>query len=394
MKKISITMLIFFCLCSTAWAETQPQNIQIAKKNNAHSLNQEVKQILNNYHVNSTPEKIEAGALKGMLESLDDPHSKYIDPQTFKNMQEQLESKTAQIGIEIGNRNNRIIVITVHPQSPAEKKGIKILDEITHIDAKAVAGKATLEIETMLLGEPNSRIDLTIRRLTTTKPVQLMLKRESFSIHPIQRQHIFYNTIGYIKLSSFIHPKTDEIFLNTLQAQQEQGIETLIVDLRNNSGGLLKHALAIASMFTDRGVITTIHKKNRPAQPLNARGNAIGKSLNLVVLINEGTASSAEILASSLRHHNNSTIIGTQSFGKASVQQLFPLQNGGALVCTIAKYKTAENKDISQKGLTPDYERRVSDHYIRISEQTYFKYQYETDEQLLAALNFARLNYR
>lgn len=393
MKKLLCTTLCLV-LVTSLWAQSTPKNVQVAKISQAESLNQEIKRILTAYHVSSTQDKLEQGALKGMLDSLNDPHSKYIDPQTFKTMQEQLETKTSQIGIEIGNRNNHFIIITVHPNSPAEKQGLKILDEITHIDGIPVKDKATLQIETMLLGEVNSRIDLTLRRLTTTKPVQVMLKREQFHTHPIHRSHIFYNTIGYIKLNNFLHPETDRIFLDKLQAQQEQGIETVILDLRNNSGGLLKHALAIASQFTDRGVITTILKKNRPPQPLNARGHAIGKNLNVVVLINEGTASSAEILASSLRKHNNATLIGTQTFGKASVQQVFPLQNGGALVCTIAKYKTAEDEQINQKGLKPDYLREVSDHYKMLSRQTYFKYQYETDEQLLAALNFARLNYR
>ncbi len=370
-----------------------PKNIEIAgtKKFN---LNDEVKTILANYHVNSSTAKLEEGALKGMLASLNDSHTKYIDPTTFTNMQNQLETKSAQIGIEIGNRRNKIMITTVHPNSPADKAGLKVLDELTHITGIALKNKPIIEIETLLLGEPDSRIDLTIRRSTTAKPVQKSLQRRAFAIQPIHRETIFYDTVGYIKLDNFLHPDTDKLFEKSLKNQVNSGIKTIILDLRSNSGGLLKHALAIGSQFNTSVPLVSIQKKNKAPQTLFANGEGYAKNLNVIVIVNEGTASSAEILASALRQHNNAILIGTETFGKASVQQIFPLQNGGALVCTIANYKTAEGFTLNQKGLKPSYEKKVSERYLKQQQSPYFKYNYETDDQLLAALNFARLNYR
>ena len=238
------------------------------------------------------------------------------------------------------------------------------MDQILSINGMNIANKALIQVETMLLGDPKSRVDIKVRRLTASKPLLFALQRESFAIQPISKTTMLYKEIGYIKLSNFQHKNTDILFQNTLKSLMQNDMKTLILDLRSNGGGS-KHSLAIGSMFIESGILATYKKKNTPEQPLFARGDAFAKNLNILILINQGTASASELLASALRKHKKAILIGTPSFGKTSVQQIFPLQNGGALVCSIATYKTAENQIIDNKGLTPDFQKKVLNPYLR-----------------------------
>ena len=379
MKKIFIAIL--FCYTIPLFAKAVPP---------APSLTEEVQNILTHYHLNAEPKKIKESAIKGMIQSLDDPYTKYIPKKEFEKMSKILKEKTAQIGIDIGIRDHHYIILSVQPQSPAEKYGLKPLDQILEIDQTPIAGKSLFEIETLLLGDKGSRITLAIRRLTTSKTIYVTLNRDNVPIKAIDKKEIFYDKVGYIKISSFYHPQLDKEFEQTLNLFLDQNIESLIIDLRSNGGGLLKQSLAIASFFIEEGKpILFIQRKEMSEQTLFARGNSIGKNLPLIVLVNEGTASSSEILAAAIRDHEKGILVGTPTFGKTSVQQVFPLQNGSAIVCSIAKYKTAKGQDISQLGLQPDLIENIPQHIQYQQKSPYYRYDYQSDNQLMAAITVA-----
>lgn len=295
------------------------------------------------------------GSLKGMLGSLD-PHSQFLSPEDFKDLKSETEGKFGGLGIEISIRDNLLTVISPIEDTPAWKAGIKPLDKIVKIDTESTKDITLSEAVKKLRGDPGSKVTLTIFRESEGKILELEITREIIHIHDVKDVMILEDNIGYIRLTEFREDSYKE-FRKALDTLKEKGADSLILDLRNNPGGLLNIAIDITEEFLPEGQIIVSTKSRNPSQ------NSVTKSANkngafltcpMAVLINEGSASGSEILAGALKDNKRAITIGTKSFGKGSVQSVIPLPDGAGLKLTTSKYYTPSDTSIHGIGIQPD----------------------------------------
>lgn len=295
-------------------------------------------------------------AINGMLTGLD-PHSNYMNAKSFRDMQVQTRGEFGGLGIEVTQDNGFIKVISPIDDTPASRAGVKAGDLILALDGKTVQGLTLNEAVDRMRGPPNSKITLTIKREGVDKPLELSMQREVIHIQVV-RQHLEADNIGYIRLTSF-NEQTDSGLKRALsQLQQQSGnkLRAIILDLRNNPGGLLDQAVAVSDDFIDQGeIVSTRARHPEDSQRWNAKGDEI-TDLPLVVLINGGSASASEIVAGALQDHHRAIVLGTRSFGKGSVQTVIPLPGNGAMRLTTARYYTPSGRSIQGLGITPDVE--------------------------------------
>lgn len=295
-------------------------------------------------------------AINGMLTGLD-PHSNYMNAKSFRDMQVQTRGEFGGLGIEVTQDNGFIKVISPIDDTPASRAGVKAGDLILALDGKTVQGLTLNEAVDRMRGPPNSKITLTIKREGVDKPLELSMQREVIHIQVV-RQHLEADNIGYIRLTSF-NEQTDSGLKKALsQLQQQSGnkLRAIILDLRNNPGGLLDQAVAVSDDFIDQGeIVSTRARHPEDSQRWNAKGDEI-TDLPLVVLINGGSASASEIVAGALQDHHRAIVLGTRSFGKGSVQTVIPLPGNGAMRLTTARYYTPSGRSIQGLGITPDVE--------------------------------------
>jgi carboxyl-terminal processing protease len=295
-------------------------------------------------------------AINGMLTGLD-PHSNYMNAKSFRDMQVQTRGEFGGLGIEVTQENGFIKVISPIDDTPASRAGVKAGDLILALDGKTVQGLTLNEAVDRMRGPPNSKITLTIKREGVDKPLELGMQREVIHIQVV-RQHLEADNIAYIRLTSF-NEQTDSGLKKALsQLQQQSGnkLRAIILDLRNNPGGLLDQAVAVSDDFVDQGeIVSTRARHPEDSQRWNAKGDEI-TDLPLVVLINGGSASASEIVAGALQDHHRAIVLGTRSFGKGSVQTVIPLPGNGAMRLTTARYYTPSGRSIQGLGITPDVE--------------------------------------
>lgn len=295
-------------------------------------------------------------AINGMLTGLD-PHSNYMNAKSFRDMQVQTRGEFGGLGIEVTQDNGFIKVISPIDDTPASRAGVKAGDLILALDGKTVQGLTLNEAVDRMRGPPNSKITLTIKREGVDKPLELSMQREVIHIQVV-RQHLETDNIGYIRLTSF-NEQTDSGLKRALsQLQQQSGnkLRAIILDLRNNPGGLLDQAVAVSDDFIDQGeIVSTRARHPEDSQRWNTKGDEI-TDLPLVVLINGGSASASEIVAGALQDHHRAIVLGTRSFGKGSVQTVIPLPGNGAMRLTTARYYTPSGRSIQGLGITPDVE--------------------------------------
>jgi len=294
-------------------------------------------------------------AINGMLTGLD-PHSSYMNAKAFRDMQVQTKGEFGGLGIEVTQDNGFIKVISPIDDTPASKAGIKSGDIITALDGKTVQGLSLNDAVDRMRGPPNSKITLTIKREGIDKPLEVSLLREVIRIQVI-KQRIEPDDIGYVRLSQFTEQADAGLkqAVKTLKQQAGGKLRALILDLRNNPGGLLDQAVAVSSDFVDQGeIVSTRARHSEDAQRWDAKGTDIAAGLPLVVLINGGSASSSEIVAGALQDHHRAVLLGTRSFGKGSVQTVIPLPGNGAMRLTTARYYTPSGRSIQGLGIAPD----------------------------------------
>jgi len=283
-----------------------------------------------------------------MVYSLNDPHSIYIQPEMFRDYLASLDGSYEGAGMTINELNGNIQVVNPMPGSPAEKVGIRSGDVITHVDGKTVSGLSSSEVAAMIRGKEGTKVTVTIKRDGKTQ--NFTIKREAISLPSLEYRMIGPG-IGYISLYRFISDSPQEMdeALNDLLAQK---METLVLDLRDNPGGRLDVAVDIAGNFVPRGPVVHVVQKGNREYVL--RTFKTPRGIPVAVIVNEGTASAAEILAGAIQDAKTGFIVGTKTYGKGSVQTIFNLSNGGGLKLTTAKYLTRGRQDINGKGLTPD----------------------------------------
>ncbi len=294
------------------------------------------------------------GALKGMLATLD-PYSQFMDPDSYNELKVETEGQFGGLGIEITIKDELLTVISPIDDSPAAHVGMKSGDRIIKIDGVITRGITLLDAVKKLRGKPGTQVKLTVLREGENALKEVLLTRDSIKIQSIRDVQMLGETIGYIRLSDFREntPKDLEKALADLRAR---GMDSLVLDLRNDPGGLLDVAVTTAEVFLDRHQLIVSTKGRLKNQNMEFRSRQKGEAsdLPLVVLINEGSASASEIVAGAIQDHHRGVIMGTKSHGKASVQTIFPLKDGSALRLTTSKYFTPDGRSIHGQGIQPD----------------------------------------
>jgi carboxyl-terminal processing protease len=303
--------------------------------------------------------KLVEGAISGMVAALD-PHSRYMNEQAWREMQETTHGEFGGLGIEVTMEDGLIKVVSPIDDTPAAKAGILSGDLIAYIDDEAVQGLTLEQAVNRMKGPINTKTRLKIIRKGSEQPIDVSLVREVIRVRPVA-YHTDGGDIGYIRISSFNEQTTEGLKKAIGDISKQIPPEKLagyIVDLRNNPGGLLDEAVSVSSAFMARGeVVSTRGRTPEETQRFTAHGGDLVKGKPLVVLINGGSASASEIVAGALHDHKRATLIGTRSFGKGSVQTIIPLGTGnGALALTTARYFTPSGHSIQAKGVTPDIE--------------------------------------
>lgn len=297
------------------------------------------------------------GSLKGMLAGLD-PHSQFLDPDDYKELKTETEGKFGGLGIEIAIRDGLLTVITPLEDSPAWKVGIKAGDKIVKIEAEITKDMTLSDAVKRLRGKPGTQIKITVLREDEFKLHDFTITREVIHVQDIKDPRILEDKIGYLRLVEF-REDTYKEFHSSLLKLKDQGADSLILDLRNNPGGLLNVAIKITEEFLSAGKVIVSTKGRHASQNTETKSrNAATDFANwpVVVLINEGSASGSEILAGALQDHKRAVILGAKSFGKGSVQSVIPLPDGSGLRLTTSKYFTPSGKSIHGVGIIPDIE--------------------------------------
>ena len=308
-------------------------------------------------------------AINGVLQSLD-PYSSYMSPEAYKEMLTETSGEFGGLGIEVGMEFGVVKVISPIDNTPAEEAGVKAGDYIVKINDIQVQGKTLTEAVELMRGPVGSTIKITVRRRGVKKAIIFNITREIIKIESVKSK-IIEDTVGYIRLTSFNENSADQIKEKIKELRQNKKIEKYILDLRNNPGGLLSQAIKISDFFLNNGeIVSTKSRKKKENRKWFARKGDIIDGETLIVLINYGSASAAEIVAGALKDHKRAILIGEKSFGKGSVQSVIPLNNKGAIRLTISKYYLPSGKSISEVGITPDIEIAESSEDFRMNTKT------------------------
>ncbi|MCX7927941.1 MAG: S41 family peptidase [Candidatus Omnitrophica bacterium] len=300
------------------------------------------------------PKELIYGALKGMLSSLD-PHSQFLDPDTYNELKVDTEGKFGGLGIEITIKDGLLTVVTPIEDTPAWKAGIKANDRIVKINNDLTRDMSLTDAVKKLRGRVGEPVTITILREQEKKLMEFRIVRGVIKIQDIKEAKILEDKIGYIRLIEF-RENTAQDLIRALERLKKEGMNALILDLRNNPGGLLDSAVQVAEQFLEKGKVIVSTKGRITSQNMSFSSNATNPIVDIpiIVLINEGSASGSEIVAAALQDYKRAIIVGTKSFGKGSVQTILPLQDGSALRLTTSKYFTPSNKVIHGVGVQPD----------------------------------------
>ncbi|MGD9603458.1 MAG: S41 family peptidase [Gammaproteobacteria bacterium] len=294
-------------------------------------------------------------AIKGMLEGLD-PHSAYLDPEEYTELQEGTTGEFGGLGIEVGTEDGLIKVISPIDDTPASRAGIQAGDTIIRIDGSPVRGMSTSDAIKKMRGKVGTKIELTITREGRAKPLDVTLVRDVIKIRSV-RSRVLEPGFGYIRISAFQGHTGEDLLreLDTLKKGAQGGLRGLVLDLRNNPGGILGAAVAVADAFLSSGRI--VYTEGRVADAkleFEAKPPDLLEGAPLIVLVNEGSASASEIVAGALKDRERALVMGRRTFGKGSVQTILPMNNKSAIKITTARYFTPDGHSIQAKGIEPD----------------------------------------
>jgi carboxyl-terminal processing protease len=320
-------------------------------------LIKQARTIVETYHVEGSENVREKdllyGAIHGMVKAWNDPYTRFVDPEQLEEEEIEMEGEYGGLGIYISQRDGRTLVVSPIEGTPADRVGLKPGDEIVKIEEEVILGWDQNKVVDNLRGKPGTEVTIWIRREGENQLLEFDIRREQIQIHTVRHEMI--GDTGYLRISQF-NQKTRREFLEALRDVKAKGAKDLVLDLRNNPGGLLNVCVEIADMFLDEGVIvSTKGRFERANEVLYATSGTVAE-LPIAVLINEGSASASEILAGALKDHEKAVLLGKKTFGKGSVQTLFNLPDSSGVFVTIAKYYTPEGKVIDKIGLEPHIE--------------------------------------
>ena len=366
MKKIKFLLLIFFSIFYLNKTVISAE-IDIYKK---IDLFGEVLEKINKEYVDefNQSESMDS-AINGLLQSLD-PYSSYMSPKIFDEMQTETSGEFGGLGIEVSMEAGVVKVISPIDDTPASRAGLKAGDYIVKINDVQVQGKSLSEAVDLMRGPVGSGIELTVRRRGERKALTFNIIREVIQVQSVKSEIIDEN-IGYIRLTSFNDNSSDQIEKQIKKLKKDKNLNSFILDLRNNPGGLLSQAIKISDFFLENGeIVSTKSRKKSENRKWFAKKGDITDGKTLLVLINYGSASASQIVAGALKDHKRAIIVGENSFGKGSVQSIIPLKNRGAIRLTVAKYYLPSGKSISEVGVRPDIEVNEEGDDFRIKTDT------------------------
>ena len=350
------TLIIFFLATSIMFSFSWKVNAEEEKTNVYQQLNMfgEVYERVRREYVEEVSDKelIEA-AIEGMLQSLD-PHSSFMNEDTFKDMQVQTKGEFGGLGIEVSMEDGFVKVVSPIDDTPAFKAGVQAGDFIIEIDGESVYGMSLGDAVDKMRGKVNTEINIKISR-GDLEPFDIIIVRDRIKVQSVRARR--EGNAAYLRITSFNEKTESGLIKNMDKLVEEIGkdITGVILDLRNNPGGLLNQAVAVSDAFLDRGeIVSTRGRKKRGQQKFSATKGDISNGLPIVVLINGGSASASEIVAGALQDHKRAIIMGTTSFGKGSVQTIIPVQRDSAMRLTTARYYTPSGNSIQATGISPD----------------------------------------
>ena len=305
------------------------------------------------YYQQVNEKQLTYAAIRGMLASLHDPYTRFMDPTEYRSMQEDTRGDFFGIGAQLQEKEGQIVIYRPIEGSPADKAGIKAGDVIVEVDRKPVAGMRVDDVVKKIRGPRGTKVELTIRRKGEAKLLHISIVRDLIT-SPVVYSYMEDEKlgIGRIRLEQF-NEKCDQLLVQKVRELEAKGLRALILDLRYNPGGLLNVAVDVASRFIDNGVVVLIQEKNGRITKLYAERGRAFKPYPLVVLVNEWSASASEIVAGAIRDNKRGVIIGETTFGKGLVQTIFQLQDSSAVAITTAKYLTPSGHDLNRK-VDPD----------------------------------------
>jgi len=354
-------LLVCCCLSISAVfaAETDPKQEEITYRYLETFAN--VLSILQDNYVEEIDTKdVIEGAISGLLLSLD-PHSTYLKPESYREFKDETNGSFTGIGIRITLRDGIITVISPIADTPAAEAGIKAHDQIVKIDGVSTKGKTPYDAVKILRGPIGSEVIISIYREGWEYPKDFVLKRSSIPVESVKSFQLMPG-FGYIRISNFQRSTTREVKKHVNDLRKTDRLQGLILDLRNNPGGLLEQAVSVSDLFLDNGLIVyTRGRKKDQDLTFQAESETAVVAIPLVILVNAGTASASEIVAGAIQDHHRGVIVGTKTFGKGSVQSIIPLNDGAGLKMTTAHYYTPSGRSIQATGIVPDIEAVPTD---------------------------------
>ena len=355
-KKISYVITFFFITSSFSLANSEKkQEVNTLPLNEIRIFTEIFSKIKSDYVENIEDSTLLKNAIRGMLQGLD-PHSAYLDKDAYKELQEGTSGEFGGLGIEVGYEDGFVKVISPIDDTPAKRAGIKAGDLIIRLDGKSVKGISLMEAVKMMRGKPGSEIELTILRGGEEKPFNVTIVRDIITVKNIKAETI-ESAFGYIRISNFQIHTVDDLSkaLTKLESENNNMLKGLVLDLRNNPGGLLNAAVGVSDLFLDEGLIVYTEGRVKGSKlKFNAKPSEMFKDIPIIVLVNGGSASASEIVAGALQDHRRAIIMGERTFGKGSVQTILPMNDETALKLTTARYYTPSGRSIQASGIEPD----------------------------------------
>lgn len=413
MKKKIIAFLLVFSLMGVSFVAGTLVVPVLAASGSGQAANintfYEVYRLINREYVEASVDerKLLYDGIRGMLKSLDDPYTRFMDPESFNHLQTETKGSFGGVGMQLGIKNaekerlekegklpkeppkdhpnqigeDRITVIAPIEDTPAFKAGIKAGDYIISIDGKSTKNMSLEEAVSRIRGEVGTKVKIVIHREGVKEPSSYELTRAVIEIKSVKAK-MLDNNIGYVRLSAFNEKSADEMAQALKEVQSAQG---LILDLRGNPGGLLNSAIDIGSMFIGSGPIVHVVDRKGTKQSLNAEGNILYGKGPMVILVDKGSASASEILSGALQDTGRAKLVGTTTFGKGLVQTIHPLSDGSGVAITTAKYLTPNGRDIHKKGIEPDVKVELTEEDIKKENDLQLKKAQELIKSMLPA---------
>ena len=355
-KKLALIVIICLLMGGLIFVSGKNRHVTAETSDvyeNIEIFTEVLRQIEKNYVEPQDPQKLIYGAIKGMVQSLD-PHSSFLTKEEHQELLIETKGSFTGVGIEITVRDNVLTVVSPIEGTPAYEAGIQAGDQIIGIDDKPTNDMTLTDAVKNIRGPKGTKVKLTVRREGAEKPLEFSITRDVIPLKSV-RSHLLSPDIGYVRISSF-QSKTDEDLASALEKIEDgRALKGLILDVRNNPGGLLTQAIKVSDLFLDSGLIVSTKGRNDSQDmEVPANKNEDPRNYPIIVLVNGGSASAAEIVAGALQDNKRALVLGTKTFGKGSVQTILPLSDGSGLRLTTAKYYTPSGKSIQLSGITPD----------------------------------------